>query len=471
MMTSLPRTLLVILTAGLLLRIFLFGIVLYTQGGEAFFVSDSAGFLQSAQNLLAGNGFSRSAGPPFLPSAHFPPVYPLLLAGSLKLASSAIPLIILQIILGTLLPLLVWKIGKIFTDKTSVCSLAAGLMALEPVTGIFNLLVITDTVAVFSLILAVLFFLHIFQKNYRTCDAALAGLFLGLSTLTKPNAQFLFILGLLALISVIFLKNWKGGIKTAFFFALAFLIVLSPWLIRNTIQFGSPSVSATGLRNLYTDFAVSVLSYEAGRPYGEVEEVLKTSFSERHGISLAEISSDPSLGGALAREGLEIMFAHPHATLSVLTITLQTFFTQDLYTYFAQKFHLIQPMTFDFSPSLVLFKEGPLVLAARVWELLGIRSVIPLVGRLIWILLTAFAAGGIWAAMRNGGRERIVAIVMTAIILYYAATSAVAAFSDQGRHRYPADAFIFLLASYGALRLLKPWSEIPTINKTSPTRQ
>lgn len=482
-MTNLPKGLLYILIAGLLLRIFLFSTILYTQGADAFLISDSKVFLQTAENILAGNGFSRSAASPFLPDAHFPPLYPLLVAGSLKLASSIVPLLIFQILLGALLPLLVWKIGEMFTDKKAVHFLAAGLMAFEPVTGIFNLLVITDTVAVFSLVLAAFLFLRIFRMIHPARDAALAGLILGLSTLTKPNAQFLFILGLLFLFLFSlgrsvwkkarsspalcsrtegegFLCEWQRAgrgnraLLTTSVFVAAFFFVLSPWLIRNTLQFGTPSVSSTGLRNLYTDFAVSVVSYDTGKPYGEVEEELKTSFAKQHGISAAQIGSDPSMGGALAREGLEIMFAHPRATLSVLTITLETFFTQDLYAYFAQKFHLIPAMTFDFSPSLVLLKEGPLTLASKVWELLGARAVIPLIGRLVWILITLFAVGGTYAAIKSKGRERAVAIFMVILIFYYAATSAVAAFSDQGRHRYPADAFLFLLASYGMISFL-----------------
>ncbi len=450
-MTRLSKPLLYILATGFLLRLIFFVLIFGTQGEAAFLVSDSTGFLNIAQNLLLGNGFSQSLKPPFSPSAYFPPLYPLFLAGSLAISSSVLPLIMLQMLLSGAMPAIVWLLARRFTKRTDVPYIAAGLMALEPVVGILGLLVLTDTIAVFFLLLASLFFLRIFQDNFQIRDSLLAGIFLALSTLTKPNAQLIFLI-LAAALFVAWIKKYLHG-KAVAVFLVAFFLVLSPWVIRNYIQFGSPSVSATGLRNLYTDFAVSVLSFETGRPYGEIEDELKKSFIERRGIGYSEIQENPALGGELAREGLEIIISHPRSSMMVMGITLQAFFTQDLYAYFSQKFHLIPPMTFEFSPSVVLIKEGPLVLASRVWGLLGIYVFIPVVGRIVWVLLSVFAIAGASSAFRSGGRERIVALFMAAIILYYAATSAVAAFSDQGRHRYPADAFIMILAAYGVSEL------------------
>ncbi len=499
-MGKFPKILLIILAAGFLLRLFLFLVIITAQGQGAFLVSDSGAFIALAKNLIAGNGFSQSPEPPFLPSAHFPPLYPLILAGSLGVSDSLLPAIILQLIVSGALPLLVWLIAKKFTARTDVPLIAAGLMAFEPVAAIFGLLVTTDTLAVFFLLLASLFFIRTLQKDSRILDVTLGGVFLGISTLAKPNAQLLFLVWLLVLAAFWFKKR----LRPAFFlaFTLAFFMVLSPWIARNFIQFGSPSISATGPRNIYTDFAVSVVSYETGRPYGEVEEELKRSFAENRGLPYSEINTNPALGKELAQEGFKIIISHPRSSLMVLSITLQAFFTQDLYLYFSQKFHLIRPMTFDFSPSVVLLKEGPLALTKRVWELLEGAAIIPILGRLVWIALTLLAAWGGYRAYRSGnllkapgeaGREkmklhgqarrlpsgsggiiglpveqnpapkttshpsaspwssgaRIVAIFMALTIFYYAMTSAVAAFSDQGRHRYPADAFIMILAAYG----------------------
>lgn len=451
-----------------MLRLVFFLLILGTQGETAFLVSDSGGFLQLAQNILAGEGFSQSRAGPFLPSAHFPPLYPLLLAGSLKISSSLLPVIILQIVLGAILPFLVYKIGFYFSGREGMALMAAGFMALEPTIAIFNLLAMTDTVAVFFLILGGLFFIKIFLDKSVYKYATLAGVCLGLSTLAKPNAQLLGILGFIFLITWFILsqKHARNSLVPGLLFLVSFLVVLSPWLVRNTIQFGTPMVSATGLRNLYTDFAVSVISFDTGKSYGEVEEELERDFAIRYGVASSEVGNNPLLGTTLAKEGLKITLARPRASLSVLAITLETFFTQDLYAYYSQKFYLTAPATFDFSPSVTLFKEGPWILAQKVWQFAGISAIIPLAGRLLWVFLTLWAAYGTYLALRRGGQERVLAFSFAAIILYYAATSAVAAFSDQGRHRYPADAFIFILASYGISNIYLRYFSKESKNKT-----
>lgn len=452
-MKQFSKSLVLLIALGFVLRLSLFLTIFITQGEGAFLVSDSQRFISVAQNLIGGHGFSQSSEAPFLPSAHFPPIYPIFVAASLALSSSLLPLVILQLLLSSAIPLLAWLLAKRFTARTDVPLIAAGLMALEPVVGILGLLVLTDTIAVFALLLASLFFLRIFQENFQIRSALLAGIFLAISTLTKPNAQLIF-LGWFLILAWAGMKKHVDR-KTIAAFLLAFFLILSPWLVRNAVQFGSPSISATGLRNIYTDFAVSVLSYETERSYGEIEDELRRSFAQARDIPYSEIQENPALGKELAKEALQIILSYPQSTASVLVITLQAFFTQDLYAYFAQRFHLIPPMNFDFSPSVVLLKEGPSVLVARVWELLGASVIIPLLGRIIWVLLTTLSIFGLYKAYRHGGKERMVSVFMLSIILYYAATSLPAAFSDQGRHRYPADAFIMTLAGYGISQIMQ----------------
>jgi len=172
-------------------------------------------------------------------------------------------------------------------------------------------------------------------------------------------------------------EGWKRAFFPAALFFVGFFLILSPWMARNYFNFGTFDISSTGFRNVYTDFAVSVVSYKTGREYGEVEQGLEENFASRHSITTQDIDRDPQWGSALAREGMRILAENPKDTATVFLIVLSSFFTQDLYMYFSQWFGLLKSGTIDFSPSVVLVKEGPVKLFGLVWERLGAGVFIP----------------------------------------------------------------------------------------------
>lgn len=457
-----PKSLLLIVLLALVVRIALFGGIFGSFGEDGLHLTDSRGFFRTGENIAAGNGFSRSSEAPFEPSAHFPPVYPLLVAGSLSVSDSIIPLIILQIILGSLIPILVFRLGSLITERKSVPLIAAGLSAFEPLGILWSVTLLTDTVSVFFLLLAAYFFL-LAWRNTTWPDAALSAFFLGLSTLTRPHGQFLFYLAAffflaLAVRALFIKKNFRSYYAPLTAFVLLFMLTMSPWLIRNYSQFGSFNISTTGLRNVYSSFATSIIALNTGRPHGEVQEELHQQFATKYGVQTRDISENPALGKTLAKEGLLIMRQYPLDTLKLIAIDANAFFTQDLYTTYLREYDVIPRFVMDFSPSVVLISDGPFVLAERIWDKLGALSIIPILGRSLWVALTLLAIGGFFITFKQR-RTRAVALFLLLIILTYAATSMAAGFSDYGRHRFPANSFIFLLAALGASRLFQTNSQ------------
>jgi len=458
-MGKLPRQLIVIIVMTFLLRMLLLLLTMYGLGEESLFTADSRNFYKTAVNLAAGRGFTKSEGPPFIPEAHFPPLYPLLIAGSIKISGSILPLIILQILLASFLPLLVWELTGKLIESEKIRLLAAGLMAFEPLTILWSLLLLTEVTSGFTLIVALWFFIK-FLETGRLGQIFFSGMFLGVSTLIRPQAQFLFIPAFLFLLSLGLFKIFKKSDARQIFagsaiFILIFFAVLSPWLIRNYYHFGSFSISTTGLRNLYTAIVPAIYSLEFKKEFGEAQEDAYQNFLQRYGSSPQEIQENPALGKTLAKEGIRVMLEYPKRTAQVLLIALNAFFTQDLYTDYLQRFKLLPRFQIDFSPSVILLTEGPLALAQVVWERLGPYSLIPMVGRLLWVIINIFWITGAITAIKAGGKIRMTALIFTAIILYYAATSSVAGFADHGRFRYPASPLMFILASYGFYSLLK----------------
>ncbi|QQG45225.1 MAG: glycosyltransferase family 39 protein [Candidatus Sungiibacteriota bacterium] len=464
-----PKKLIIIILLALVVRLLLLSALLLNFGETGLELTDSRIFLRTANNLLAGHGFSREPEPPFLPTAFFPPLYPLLIAGSKLIASSILPVLILQIILASLMPLVVFRIGERLSVRPFVSGVAAGLTAFEPLGVLWSITVMSDVVAVFFLLLAVFFFIKLLG-DFSVRSALFSGLLLGLSTLTRPHAQFLFIPAAVFL----FILLLKGSLKRVrsdpapeerivlaakqralilLVFTVFFLLTLSPWLLRNYIRFGTISVSTTGVRNIYSSLGTSVMNYKTDQPYGEVQEKLYKTLALREGLTIKDLKENPAYGSLLAREGIKIMLENPKETLAVFAISINSFFTQDLYATYLRQYRVIPRFAMDFSPSVTLIKEGPGALAKLVWQRLGVLFLIPLAGRIFWIFLTILGALGAFLAVKRGGAGRVIALLLALLIIYYATTSIVAGFSDYGRHRYPVNTFIFLLASYGLFSL------------------
>lgn len=451
-----PNVILIIVCTALVLRIALLVVVLFSLGETALWVSDAPRFLKIAQALVAGHGFTLGDSP-YAASAFFPPLFFLLLGGSLALTHSILPAIMVHMLLGAVvIPAVVWKISGYLTEDSRVRIAATLLAAFEPQMVLWSIVPTTEILAGSLLLLSFYFFVRLLETpEWRA--ASLSGFFLALSTLTRPHGQFLFIAAFMFLsirVLYLFFKKRRFSFFPLLIFAFVFLATLSPWLARNYYHFHTVSVATTGLRNIYSDFAASVVTLHERGQFGEVRQRLYEDIAKKYKVSVQEIREDPQWGRAVAGEGLRIIATHPKETGEVLAIALGAFFTQDLYTFYLEHFRLIPPLSFDFSPSVVLMKEGPMVLARLIWQKLGLLAFIPVLSRFFWVVLTvSWVAGAVWAG-KAGGRKRTVALLAISVIFYYALTSSIGAFSDQGRLRYPVNPFIFIFASFGFYQLI-----------------
>jgi 4-amino-4-deoxy-L-arabinose transferase-like glycosyltransferase len=447
-------TLIKILFLAILLRLALAIFVFENGQTDILFSNDSRNFYLTAQNLAIGNGFTKDITPPYEPEAHFPPLYPLLIAGSIKISGFIIPLLIIQIILASLIPLLVWKITEFFTESTKIKALASTLSAIEPLSIVFSVMVLTEIVSVFFVLLSILFFLKFMRGEFLYRHLIISGISLSLSVLTRPHGQFLLILGsglllLIALIKKESSKKMLVGLATFVFF---FMITMSPWLIRNYLAFGTTSVSTTGLRNIYTSIVPAITSMRDNIPFETAQEIAYEKFEEKYGYNRKDIIERPELGKILAKEGFTEIKENKKITAQVFLIAFNAFFTQDLYYSYGVRFGLIPRFSIDFSPSVVLLKEGPVVLFNKIKDSVGFYGLIPFSGRLFWIFVNILALIGFAYGVKNKD-TRFMTIFFAILILYYAGTSSIAAFSDHGRFRFPATGFMYILAGFGLFKL------------------
>ena len=246
---------------------------------------DAVSYDSIATNLLEGNGYRNTGGEvPVLP-----PVYPTFLAATYKLTAHSFTAVrIAQAVLGAATCAVVYLIGRrAFNAGTGL--VAALLMAVYPWFIYYNRLLITETLFIFLLSLAVLAMLWAAEKPVLR-NLALAGALLALSNLTHSTALLLPPLFAAWLIVALGLRQ---GARPAAVFLAAFVLALVPWTARNFIQYDQLiPVAAHGGTSLYVannpnaipdqyhysrlrDYVQADMDEVEGKPFLEKDRILR----------------------------------------------------------------------------------------------------------------------------------------------------------------------------------------------------
>ncbi len=205
---------------------------------------DEVDYLALGQSIATGQGFTVNGEP----TAFRPPGYPLLLAGLAKLGlDSVVEIRFVQIFLNALTLFFLFLLSlKIAGPVAALVSTTVAAVYPYFIFGVGTLFALTWFS--FTLVISVYFLIRGLEGDKKSL-IALAGLFMGLSILTRTSAAVLGIMTLVWLFLVLRLS--KKFIVTAIVFGATIAIVVAPWLIRNYIVFGKPMLSTNGGRNLW----------------------------------------------------------------------------------------------------------------------------------------------------------------------------------------------------------------------------
>lgn len=239
---NLTRTLLLIFAAAFLLRLaagtVLFSGYLPFLGScyqKGFWECGYVEYADLAINLAEGKGLHRVDEMLGEKWSLRPPLYPLVLAGLyITFGKSSMPPILIQSIFGALTVLFTYLIGRhLFSEKVGI--FASLLAALYPY-NVFHDTSLQEN-APFALLTAVtIFFLLKSSKSISLSHSFLAGVFLSLTVIVKVTLLTLIPFAILWFIIV--LKN--NIAKMILVMLLGFIVISSPWVIRNTIIHGKP---------------------------------------------------------------------------------------------------------------------------------------------------------------------------------------------------------------------------------------
>lgn len=259
-----------------------------------------------AFNLASGHGFSLN---PDVPTPRRPPGLPFMLAAVYSVfGHSHTAGRLLLALLGALTVILTFRTAeKLFGERAA--ALAGWTLALYPIFIVHPAFLLTETPYTFLLAGAMLFWVYgVSRKNFL--DFALAGLFLGLATLTRPVT--LVFPAVLLLFSVIFNR---GLLLKWLLFLAVFLAVLAPWSARNYRLWGTlkPCSVGTGFGFYLTGNMAAGLSWDES--FGKYVEKFKeypepTAFTPGDHPALR-------LEQALQTEGNALLRAHPWEAVKI----------------------------------------------------------------------------------------------------------------------------------------------------------
>ncbi len=234
------RLLVIVMAAGFLLRL---GVAVHS--GSHIGWEDEQDYLNLAQSIAQGNGFVDTQG---VPTAFRAPGYPAFLAlGVVTGIKSVLGFKVLNVLLGTLMIWLVYILGKTLVDvKTGL--IAATLSAIYPYYLYMPSVVLATTLFTAMLLTATLL-AHISVKDERPIVWLICGVSFGILTLIRPSGAV--ILAAVLIWMVLFIRPLPKKWSRIAVIMFAVMLVVIPWMARNSAQIGAFSISTNGYRNLW----------------------------------------------------------------------------------------------------------------------------------------------------------------------------------------------------------------------------
>jgi hypothetical protein len=292
-------------------RLLLLGAALVRSGSSVIASGDTASYLEPGRNLLLHGRFITGA----LPEIDRTPGYPLFLA--LFSLTGPATAALAQVLLSAFTVLLVWRLARAVFAGERVALLAAWLFAFEPVSVIYSVRLLPETLFL-ALMLPSLERLAVFLRDRNLWVLAQAGLWLAAATFVRPVSYYLpaaLALGLFVVLVRVPGLRWKAPAVLL----LSVLPWLAAWQLRNQIETGFGGFSSIVARNLYFYQAAEVEARVQHRPFIEVQSSLgypdEQSYLARH----------PEQAGwnqtrrveFMAAEAERVLRAHPGTALKV----------------------------------------------------------------------------------------------------------------------------------------------------------
>ncbi|MCM8822292.1 MAG: glycosyltransferase family 39 protein [Candidatus Omnitrophica bacterium] len=238
-----------IFVLALILRI---GFVFYLQ--ERFYFDDEREYWKMVDNFMSGRGLMVAE----TLKAYRPPLYPLFIAMLVKAGAGITGIRIVQSIISALCCVVIFFLSrKIFNEKLAI--MASLISSVYPFFIFYSGFLLTETLFIILVLLSVYAFVKLIEPEVSFYYGIFAGAMSGIAGLCRPTMELFFPFFLLF---VLCSKSelLRTRLKKVFFAFTGFVLILTPWIIRNYIVIGKfvPGTTMGG-----------AVFWEGNNPYSE----------------------------------------------------------------------------------------------------------------------------------------------------------------------------------------------------------
>ncbi|MEK7116057.1 MAG: glycosyltransferase family 39 protein, partial [Patescibacteria group bacterium] len=345
--------------------------------------------------------------------------------------------ILLQGILVSVAPLLVYLIGRCLDER--VAFIAAFVFLFDPNRIVWSNTLMTDAPMTVLLLLSLWTFIRWTEaRSWRFLAGS--GVLLGLATMFRPVTMFLWIAFIIIIVVHDRLRNWKTWIPHAAIFLVSFTLLIMPWSIRNKLTFGSWQLSAVGGYSFAYAHAILYAHEKTREPleslYRRFNALIGADKDPIRSVSLEKMD----LYGRFARElinGDYLGYAKWHLVKSI------PFFLTDGLRAPAQLFGIIGESTPPNFSDLFLHGHFARGISDYVHRA-PIEATLFIVGSVFWLVVTILAFLGIVLEFlfRRPIRPTVLLLALIAAYIFAVSSGPVA----QARYRLPIEGLLFLFA-------------------------
>lgn len=228
--------------------------------------ADGADYYKISENICRFHRFDVTHDGQRMQTMSRAPLYPFLISIPYCLIGDNPNIIrLFQIFLLVGIVILVYLISKLIFNER-VARIASLLTTFFPPIGILTGFINTELTFIFLLLIGTLF-LVLFFKTEKNKYAFWTGIFLGLTTLTRPIPL---LLPLFLIFSILIYQKFKLTklLKKSLILLIAFTLIITPWLSRNYIIFDQANISdVSGLAFYNRAYRIHFYSSEETKHY------------------------------------------------------------------------------------------------------------------------------------------------------------------------------------------------------------
>lgn len=244
-------------------------------------VSDAAVYDTIGWNIASGHGFSKDAAAPYTLTMFREPLYPFFLSFIFRIfGHSYLAVQLIQVVIFAITGIVSYLLARQVTTER-IARYSSIAVSLFPTLANYPSFLLTETLFTFLLVLAV-FYISKAVREGEILSFFISGALLGLTALCKSVTELFFIVVFLGFI--LLRRRFSYSYKRVFIgfcaFMLGFVILITPWILRNHFNFKSPNIALRG------ELALWMRANKLDDTWLDAKQALVYNFSEFLGHAL-----------------------------------------------------------------------------------------------------------------------------------------------------------------------------------------